>query len=318
MAATTSAPGFEPHARAPGAAVERGAAPEYDAPIHQEQSESDHDHAGAPLDGGPGSPSGDRERTLTFVIPFWNEEAGGDRCLHAIRAAADRMSASGQLTEVRIVAVDDGSTDGTAAILDRHAAEDPRVQVVRHPVNRGLGAGLHSGLAAVTTAWAFYTDADLPVDPEAVLAALDRAEATGAPVVSCYRTGHRREGWHRPVLTRGYNLAVRLVVGLRVRDVNAPAKLIHRSVIEAALPQVVSPFCDAELLARARRSGAAIEQIGVQVHPRTAGSSSLSSPQVIAATLADLVRHGPALRTRRGQTASMSASSAPASSATRK
>jgi glycosyltransferase involved in cell wall biosynthesis len=239
--------------------------------------------------------------TLSFVIPFWNEEAGADRCLTEVRAGADRAEEAGAVAAVAIIAVDDGCTDGTPAILAAHADADPRVRVVRHAVNRGLGGALRTGLAAVDTDWAFYTDADLPVMPDVALDALARAVASEADLVSCRRLGPRHDGAHRGVVSAGYNALVRLVVRLPLTDVNAPAKLFRRPIIERSLPRSTSPFCDAEILARAIGAGAKVVQIDAEAHPRRAGRSSLSSPKVIAATFVDLVRYGPALRVRRSR-----------------
>ncbi|HWJ63270.1 MAG TPA: glycosyltransferase family 2 protein [Acidimicrobiales bacterium] len=252
--------------------------------------------------------------TLSFVIPFWNEEAGADRCLREVREGADRALASGRVAGVEIVAVDDGCTDETPAILAAHAAADDRVRTIRHPVNRGLGGALRTGLGAVTTDWAFYTDADLPVAPDVAFEALDRALETGADLVSCRRRGRLHDGARRSVISAGYNAAVRLVVRLPLADVNAPAKLFRRSIIERSLPGSTSAFCDVEILARAIAGGAEVVQLDAASHPRLAGRSSLSSPRAILATSVDLVRYGPGLRVRRGpagdQRAASSAGSA--------
>jgi len=225
--------------------------------------------------------------TLSFVIPFWNEEAGADRCLREVREGADRALASGRVAGVEIVAVDDGCTDETPAILAAHAAADDRVRTIRHPVNRGLGGALE---------------------------ALDRALETGADLVSCRRRGRLHDGARRSVISAGYNAAVRLVVRLPLADVNAPAKLFRRSIIERSLPGSTSAFCDVEILARAIAGGAEVVQLDAASHPRLAGRSSLSSPRAILATSVDLVRYGPGLRVRRGpagdQRAASSAGSA--------
>lgn len=237
--------------------------------------------------------------SLSFVIPFWNEEEGVDRCLDAVLAAADAMLAADAVRAVRVVAVDDGSTDATATALARRAADDPRVEVHTHDRNQGLGSALRTGLAVVATEWAFYTDADLPVAPEAAVVALEVALSQDVELVSCIRMGRHRGGWRRSAMSTVYNLAVRSLMRLPVRDVNAPAKLLHRRIIGVSLPQTTSPFCDAELLARALTSGARIAQVGVPAFARETGASSLSSPRVVAATCADLARFGWGLRARR-------------------
>lgn len=249
----------------------------------------------------PSPPSDDVATSLSFVVPFWNEEDGASRCLQEVCAAADAMTTTG-VGPIEVIAVDDGSTDRTPTILADLARADPRIRVVTHEVNQGLGAALRSGLGAVATEWAFYTDADLPVRPEVALDALRVAIDRDLDLVSGART-NRRDGVRRSAMSTGFNVLVRLALNLPVRDVNAPAKLIRQRFIAESLPLCDSPLCDAELLARALRSGARIDQIDVVAYPRLMGTSSLSSPAVVLAVLWDLARHGPELRVRRDRRA---------------
>lgn len=235
---------------------------------------------------------------VSYVLPFWNESEGAAHVMETVLAAGRHLQADGVVGDLEVVAVDDGSSDGTAEILDAVAASAPEVVVVHQPVNGGLGAALRTGFATATTEWIFYTDGDLPVDPLLVERALRAAELHHADVVSCYRLDRTGEGLRRAVLSAGYNAAVRSIVGLQVRDVNFAAKLVRRAVVADDLPQSDTLFFDAELLARARRRGATVVQIGVDYFPRTRGTSTLSAWPVIRATARDLVRIGPQLRPR--------------------
>lgn len=233
---------------------------------------------------------------LSFVVPFWNEVDGAERTLEAIGAAASELVARTITGWVEIVAVDDGSTDGTGALLDALAEADRRIHPVHHGVNRGLGAALRSGFEAADGEWVFYTDADLPVDPAVCERALRAAALHDADIVSCYRLDRTGEGLRRAVLSAGYNAAVRVVTRLSLRDVNFAAKLVRRSAVIEHLPTSDSLFFDAELLARAQRHGATVQQIGVDYFVRSRGTSTLSSFPVIRSTVADLARIGPSVR----------------------
>jgi glycosyltransferase involved in cell wall biosynthesis len=203
------------------------------------------------------------------------------------------------VTSAEIVAVDDGSTDGTAELLDRLSGHHVELRVVHHDRNQGLGAALRTGFREATAEWVFYTDADLPVDPLVCERALRAARLHDADIVSCYRLDRTGEGLRREVLSSGYNAAVRAVTGLSVRDVNFAAKLVRRAVVADHLPTSDSLFFDAELLARALRAGATMQQIGVDYFPRSAGTSTLSSAKSIRDTARDLARIGPSVRVRR-------------------
>ncbi|MFN8049972.1 MAG: glycosyltransferase family 2 protein [Acidimicrobiales bacterium] len=240
----------------------------------------------------------DSPASISFVLPFWNEVEGAERTLSVVLDAGRRLQEQRVVDRVEIVAVDDGSTDGTGGLLARIAAEHQEVRVCSHPVNRGLGAALRSGFVAADLDWVFYTDADLPVDPLIASQALRAAQLHDADIVSCYRLDRTGEGIRRELLSAGYNLAVRAVTGLALRDVNFAAKLVRRSVVTDNLPTCDSLFFDAELLTRAIASGATVQQIGVDYFPRTVGTSTASSLRSVLDTARDLATIGPGISLR--------------------
>ncbi len=84
--------------------------------------------------------------TLTIFYPMWNEAETIRRAVAAGIEAGDRLVADGEIDRFDILIIDDASTDDTGVIADKLAAEDPRVRVVHHPVNRKLGGSLKTGL----------------------------------------------------------------------------------------------------------------------------------------------------------------------------
>ena len=69
------------------------------------------------------------------------------------------------LRDLEVIAVDDGSTDGTAGVLERIASSDPRVRVL-HSGGRGVSAARNMGLDAARGEFVFFLDADDVVEPE--------------------------------------------------------------------------------------------------------------------------------------------------------
>jgi glycosyltransferase involved in cell wall biosynthesis len=227
--------------------------------------------------------------SLSIFFPAWNEQDGLERTVLAALEAGERMCAAGQLASVEVLIVDDASTDNTAAIADALAEGDDRVRVVHHAVNRGLGGAIRTGLASATGDLVLYTDADLPFD----LAELDKAVRVSrvydADVVSLYRLDRTGEGPRRFVYSYIYNHLVRLLFGLRVRDVNFAGKLVTRRVLDAVDLHSEGSFIDVELLVQAQRRGFNIMQFGVDYFPRTRGVSTLSSWPVIAGIARELI-----------------------------
>ena len=219
--------------------------------------------------------------TLTIFFPAWNEEAGLERTVAAAVDAGARVQAAGEVSGFEIVVVDDASTDGTGAIADRLAAADARVRVVHHERNRGLGGAIRTGLDASTGDLVLYTDADLPFDLVELDKALRVARVYDADVVALYRLDRTGEGPRRFAYSFLYNHLVRLLFGLRVRDVNFAGKLLRREVLDAVDLRSEGSFIDVELLVSAQRRGFTIMQFGVDYFPRTRGVSTLSSWPVI-------------------------------------
>jgi len=221
--------------------------------------------------------------SLSVVIPMYNEEAYVERSVLAARAALEEMRCDWE-----IVIVDDASTDGTGARADGLAAAEPRVRVIHNPVNRRLGGTLRAGYAAATKDLVFYTDADLPVDLGQLPRAVRLLEYQQADLLAGYRFDRTSEGLHRAVYTIGYHVLIRLLFGLRIRDVNFAFKLFRRSLLQRIELRSEGSFIDAELLLRARKAGAVMIQLGLDYFPRSRGPSKLSSLGVIAAILREM------------------------------
>lgn len=226
--------------------------------------------------------------TLSFVIPMWNEAEGADRAVRECLRVGDALVGSGDLAAFEVLAVDDGSTDDTAAVVA--TVGDDRVRVLRHGVNRGIGAALAAGFAASNGALVAYTDADLPVTMDDWSRALDLRRLTGAAVVAAFRVDGRGDGLRRRVYSAAWNGLVRCVLGLSVRDVNFAFKLFDGPTVRGLRLRSTSVCIDAEVLTRIHRRGGRIEQFGATYRTRESGESSLGSLRSIRATLVDLVR----------------------------
>ena len=109
-----------------------------------------------------------------------------------------------------------------------------------------------------------------------------------ADVVSAYRFDRTGEGYVRVVYSALYNLLVRVLFGVRIRDINFAFKLCHRRVLDRMTLESEGSFIDAELVVRTVRAGGKVVQFGVDYFPRTRGVSTLSSPAVIVKILREM------------------------------
>jgi dolichyl-phosphate beta-glucosyltransferase len=160
--------------------------------------------------------------SLSIVIPAYNEEARLPSTLDAVMA----YLAVKNFDFVEVIVVDDGSRDGTAALIDRRAG----IRLLRNPGNRGKGYTVRHGMLEAKGDWILYTDADL----SAPIAELDKllaaAERESADVVIGSRALDRslvgvHQSAFREMSGRAFNVVMRLVTGLPFRDTQCGFKL---------------------------------------------------------------------------------------------
>jgi glycosyltransferase involved in cell wall biosynthesis len=223
----------------------------------------------------PAAPA--RVAALSYFFPAHNEEANLEglvqEALAALPALAERFE---------IIAVDDGSKDGTPQIADRLAAANPDlVRVVHHPVNLGYGAALRSGFRAARYDLVAFTDGDRQfrvADLGRLTARLASADAPDAVVGFRIR---RADPVIRTLYARLYKLANRILFGLRVRDVDCACKLFRREALAGVRVESGGAFFSAELLVKVRAAGRSVAEVGVDHYPRTAGSPTGAKPSVV-------------------------------------
>jgi glycosyltransferase involved in cell wall biosynthesis len=225
---------------------------------------------------------------LTVFFPMWNEEEYLERALDAAREACRTLIEVGEIGDYELLVIDDASTDGTGVLADQIAAEDPHVRVVHHPRNRKLGGSLKTGFAESRGDLVLYTDADLPFDMDELQKACRLLRHYEADIVSAYRFDRTGEGYVRVVYSTIYNVLVRILFGVRIRDINFAFKLCRRRVLDRIELVSEGSFIDAELVVRTVRTGGKVVQFGVDYFPRTRGVSTLSSPSVIVKILREM------------------------------
>jgi glycosyltransferase involved in cell wall biosynthesis len=232
---------------------------------------------------------------LSLFFPAHNE---ADNIEPLVREALGALSALADQYE--IIAVDDGSRDGTADIADRLAAEHLSVRVVHHPVNRGYGAALRSGFAASRYDLVAFLDGDRQFRVADLVRLIGRLEAADKPdVVVGYRL-RRADPPVRLIYARLYRLALRIFFGLRVRDPDCACKLFRRAALAGVRLESGGAFLSAELLIKLQHSGRRIAEVGVPHYPRTAGSASGANPKVVLRAVRDFWRLRLRLWLRRG------------------
>jgi dolichol-phosphate mannosyltransferase len=219
-------------------------------------------------------------RSISVVLPAYNEMDNIERQVRTV----DEVLSAMRFDDYEIVVVDDGSADRTRAVCEALGRELPKLRLLVHEVNQGYAKALRTGFTSAVMPLVFYTDADNQFDIKELknlLAAIDDYD-----IVCGFRI-YRFDPFTRLVLSWGYNLIVRVLFRIRVRDVDCAFKLFRREIFDRIHIESKKFFVDTEVLAKASKLGFRMTEIGVRHYPRTAGQSTVR-PSHVVHTLAEI------------------------------
>lgn len=219
--------------------------------------------------------------SLSVFFPCYNE---AENVKTMIEQAV--QIGNGYGVDYEVVVVDDGSTDQSARRVQEAIKENPHIRLIQHPKNMGYGAALRTGLANVTKDLVFLTDGD----NQFRLAEIDKlfSKIDSCDVVVGYRIRRQDKGYRR---LNGFlwTQLNRILFKLPVRDVDCAFKLFRRRAIDGLQLKSDHLLIHAEILARLKKKGCKIEEIGVNHYPRVAGKATATGIGRILKTFKELL-----------------------------
>ena len=218
---------------------------------------------------------------VSVIFPARDEAGNIEACVIVANAFLAELVA-----DYEIIVVDDGSSDRTGDLIAALQPRYPKVRCITHPRNVGYGAALRTGFKAAIHEYLFFSDSDRQfdiLDLKHLLAIADQYD-----IVVGYRR-HRMDPAIRKFAAFGYNQLVRLLFGVRVRDIDCAFKLFHRRVLDSVTIESERFFVNTEILAKAHLLGYSVAQVPVTHLHRTAESSTVRFSDV-PRTLRELVR----------------------------
>ena len=219
--------------------------------------------------------------SLSLVLPAHNEE---DNIRMVVEQALDILPLYTDTFE--IIPVNDGSTDTTATILQRLAAENERVRPVSYKTNKGYGGALVSGFETTRYDYVMFMDADRQFDI-ADIASL--APFVGRfDIVAGFRM-ERSDPLIRRINAEVFNVAVRILFGVHLRDLDCAFKIFRGDQLRSLDLISNGALINCEMQAKLRRQGATLQQVGVRHYPRVAGHPTGGSLKVILRAMRDIL-----------------------------
>jgi glycosyltransferase involved in cell wall biosynthesis len=220
---------------------------------------------------------------LSVFFPVYNDSGTIASLVIASLKAAERLT-----SDFEVIVVNDGSADATAEIADELARTYPQVRVVHHERNRGYGGALRSGFSAATKELIFYTDGDAQYDP-AEMEALWNAFSDDVDLVNGYKIS-RSDPLHRIIIGRIYHHTVKLLFGLKVRDVDCDFRLLRRTIFDRVGLQKDSGVICLEMMKKIQDAGFRIAEVPVHHYHRAHGRSQFFNFRRLARTGVDVLK----------------------------
>ena len=211
--------------------------------------------------------------SLSIVFPAYNEEKNITKTLRQALLVGNRLT-----DDLELIVVDDGSRDGTARMVSQMVEQDGRIFLITHLENRGYGQTVWHGLQSATKSWVFFSDSDRQFNLSELSKFVHFQEDFS--VVIGYRYP-RRDPAIRIISGQAWNLLVRLLFDLKVKDIDCAFKLIKRSTLEDLTIISGGATFSAELLLRLQQQGHSFKEVPEIHRPRRVGSQTGIKPQVV-------------------------------------
>jgi glycosyltransferase involved in cell wall biosynthesis len=219
---------------------------------------------------------------LSVALLNYNERATVEQ---AARLVSEVLRQCGHTHELLLV--DDGSTDGSRAIIEQLAVDLPQCRAVFHPRNLGIGAGIRSCFFEGKGQWATWFPADLQADPRELPRLLEHLPE--CDVLITYRDhSQRRENWKRKWISACERTLVRNLFGLKLQDLHW-IRFFRRELLNRMALRSRSPFIDNEMVVAAKQLGARIREVCLLDQPRRFGVANGARWSNLASAFRDLV-----------------------------
>jgi len=228
------------------------------------------------------------DKSISVFLPALNEEENIKECVTSVNQYLHK-----RFKDYEILVIASGSTDKTAEIVSNLVKKNKHIKLINYKKKLGYGTALKSGFTHSSNEFIFYTDSDNQFDirdMDKLIPLIDSYD-----IIAGYRI-NRQDPPMRIFIANVYNILIRVMFGLKVRDVDASFKLYKREIFDKIRLKSKTGLIDAEVLIKARKNKFSIGQIGVRHYPRTKGKTvygmgkrnTFVRPSIIIGVLAEI------------------------------
>jgi len=226
-----------------------------------------------------------RRPSISVFFPAYNDQDSISIMINKALALLPQFT-----DDYEVIVVNDGSSDGTAAVLDELARKNSAVRVIHHQHNRGYGGALRTGFLSATKDLVFYTDGDGQYDANELAKLIPLMPSLDADVDVDVVNGYkikRSDAKRRVVLGAMYKMLARLLFRLPIRDVDCDFRLMRREAIQSIDLVSTSGVVCTEMIYKLYRAGCRFTETPVHHYPRMHGQSQFFTLRRVSKTAFD-------------------------------
>ena len=229
---------------------------------------------------------------ITIFFPAYNEEENMPKLLNS---AIKVLSESANDYEIMVI-VYEGSTDGTIEVVKKLIKKNKKIKLLLQPKDKkGIGYAKMMGFKNAKYPYIFYADSDNQFDLSEFKKFLPYVNEYD--IIAGYRI-KRHDPKSRIIISNIYNVLMRLLFGAKERDLDCAFRLVNKRVINHVSLICCTGLATTELLAKARKKGFKIKEIGVNHYPRILGKPvfeweiglSLPKPKVVIDIIKEVIK----------------------------